>query len=135
MIDNPQLLLAVQAARGQWSAYEVALLVGVNVHVHTHTHAHTYTRTQVEEVRAIHTHHYISDVVNHGGWGDTWRQEQEARGQERGGGGDIRALVGFVDGCLMILEALQTAGIVHNDLNVETMLVREVRLLHLLSFA
>jgi hypothetical protein len=40
--------------------------------------------------------------------------------------GDVQPLVEFVGGCLLILEALQEAGIVHNNLNAESFLVREV---------
>jgi hypothetical protein len=106
VVDNPQLLLAVADARGRWSAYEV------------------------EEVHAIHSPHFVGEVLKNGGWGQAWaaqeseRQEGQARKRERRV--DIRALVPFVEGCLQILEGLQAAGVVHNNLNAEALLVREV---------
>ena len=94
------------------------------------------------QVHAIHSDHFVREALKHGGsWAEAARlvpggmlpPERPRDNIYKGGGTNgsagsssrhIGPLAEFVRGCLEILDALQEAGIVHNNLNAEAMLVR-----------
>ena len=93
------------------------------------------------QVHAIHSDHFVREALKHGGsWAEAARlvpggvppperaRDNIYKGGTNGSAGSssrhIGPLAEFVRGCLEILGALQEAGIVHNNLNAETLLVR-----------